>query len=80
MYDNLQRMSLVENPMMSDPRSMIDPRYYKVSSLAPTEILPQPQQISDAAKRRIQFQQRWQIIPYQYHPLLAIIIFKGIRV
>ena len=77
MYDNLQRMSLVENPMMSDPRSMIDPRYYKVSSLAPTEKLPQSQQISDAAKRRIQFQQR-QIIPDQYHTLLAIIIFKGI--
>ena len=67
-YNKHQRMSLVENPMMSDPRSMIDPRYYKVDCLKPSEIPAKPQQPSDAAKRRIQFQRRWHIIPYQYHP------------
>ena len=55
-YDRHQSVTLVENPMMNDPRSMIDPRYYKVDSHHPTV---QPQQISEAAKRRIQFQQRW---------------------
>ena len=70
-YSKHQRASVIENPMLSDPRSMIDPRYYKVNCLTPAEIQPQPQPISDASRRRIQFQQRWSIILYQYHPLLT---------
>ena len=54
MYDK-QKGSLVENPMMNDPRSMIDPRYYNVNNRNPARIQQQP-----ANERRIQFQRRWQ--------------------
>ena len=67
-YTKHQRASVIDNPLLSDPRSMIDPRYYKVNCLNTAEIQPQP--ISDASRRRIQFQQRWWIILYQYYALL----------